>query len=105
MKHERIFSGPSSKTLWKLVNEAKTTKGLQEALHYACCCLAELETIIYEMNAEEQKKGYQCNDCDCVFWKSELLEAPNPFDANKGKIYGCPCCKSAAGFTILCEER
>ena len=41
---KKIFSGDSSRDMWKEINEAKTIEDLREALYSVCCKLQELES-------------------------------------------------------------
>ena len=51
------------------------------------------------MNKRPQR--WKCQSCNLI--NSELLEAPNPFDANL-TIYGCPGCKDVNYFVPICDE-
>ena len=47
---------------------------------------------------------WRCTECDhCMNEESELLSAPNPFDA-ANEVYGCPACKEVNCFTNICDE-
>lgn len=47
-------------------------------------------------------KRWECEICNLISTTDELLRAPSPFDP-EDELIGCPGCKSAGGFTGLCE--
>jgi hypothetical protein len=44
-----------------------------------------------------------CEDCAWHGLQSEMLTAPNPFDATD-TIHGCPKCKSVQSLLVACDE-
>ena len=48
-------------------------------------------------------RRFRCEVCDAIIPKGELMSAPSPFDP-EDIIYGCPQCKSVAGFDEVCDE-
>jgi len=46
---------------------------------------------------------YVCASCDAKLLRSQLLEAPNPFDA-EDTITGCPECKAVSDTWLACDE-
>jgi len=63
----------------------------------------ELSLISSQPEAEMGKRPlrWKCQTCNLI--NSELLEAPNPFDASL-TIYGCPGCKDVNCFVNICDE-
>lgn len=46
---------------------------------------------------------WRCDECEEIFNETDLLTAPNPFNANE-TVAGCPACKSVNCFTNICDE-
>jgi len=44
-----------------------------------------------------------CKECDWHGLETEMLRAPNPFDAEE-ILTGCPKCKSVGSLVLACDE-
>jgi hypothetical protein len=54
------------------------------------------------MTEREAMRRWECEVCETISARKDLLSAPNPFD-DREEILGCPQCKSVEGFTAICE--
>jgi hypothetical protein len=58
------------------------------------------------MSSSSSSQRWRCNGCGRVTQGSDLLVAANPFNPfdQSDLLNGCPVCKSAGQFTLLCDE-
>lgn len=53
-------------------------------------------------HAQREPDWVRCDECDTITHTSDLLHAPNPFDA-EDIVAGCPFCKSIDCFRPVCD--
>jgi len=50
-----------------------------------------------------ERDKWRCEECGWVGHRSEVLEAPNPFDPT-GCVWGCPNCLDVNTLNVACEH-
>ena len=56
---------------------------------------------MYLMNDDKSK--FMCGCCRAITTVENILQAPNPFNANSEPICGCPHCFSVEDFERICD--
>lgn len=54
------------------------------------------------MTTYRTEDHWRCKECKNVAPDSQLLKAPNPFDADE-VVFGCPVCKAVDRFEEMCD--